>query len=255
MTELLLDLPNRVVKPRQVGITSLLETGLSTSAFRDLIESHGELVDFVKFGWGTALVTKDIKIKCDILKHHGIEFYLGGTLFEKAWGQGKVNELYRYIQSLGTTWIEISNGTVELQQDEKLGYIKEAKDHFNVLSEVGFKEQARSAEFYPAEWVKCINEELTAGAKKCITEARESGKSGICRGNGEVRYGLINEILNSGIDADNLIFEAPNKELQTYFIKLVGANVNLGNISIHDIIPLETLRLGLRSDTLEVAKR
>lgn len=243
-------LPERQTKPRSRGLTSLLDTGLSTQAFNDVICSHGALIDFVKLGWGTALVTQDLAKKIDILKTQGVDFYFGGTLFEKAWSQNKVEALFDFVEHWGTSWLEISDGTIDLDHEEKLSWIKKASQRFNVLSEVGYKDQQKSAEFYPAEWIQCIQQELAAGATKCITEARESGTSGICRSNGEIRFGLIHEIINSGVDADSLIFEAPNKTMQAYFINLVGSNVNLGNIAMDDVVALETLRLGLRSDTL-----
>ncbi|MBZ9610215.1 phosphosulfolactate synthase [Rheinheimera maricola] len=249
-----LDLPAREAKPRKNGITSILDTGTPTQQFKDFIESHGNYIDMVKLGWGTCMVTKDLTQKIDILQQHGIDYYFGGTLFEKAWLQNKVEALFDFFSANQVKWVEISDGTVALPHAEKLKYIELAAKKFSVMSEVGYKDQTRSADFYPAEWIKCIQSELAAGAQKCITEARESGQSGICRSNGEIRFGLIHEILNGGVSAKDLIFEAPNKSLQTYFIKLVGSDVNLGNIAFSDVIPLETLRLGLRSDTLESFK-
>ncbi len=250
-----LELPKREEKPRQTGVCSVLDPGLPTELFQDMIESHGQWIDWVKFGWGTALVTKDIQKKLTILKHHNIEAYFGGTLFEKCVQQNVVDDYYRMLDDVDIQWLEISDGTLSIARESKLNYIRQASEHFNVLSEVGFKDPERSEAFYPSEWIEAIQLELAAGAYKCVTEARESGSSGICRSNGELRFGLIHEMINSDLNIDSLVFETPNKMLQKFFIEQIGANVNLANISLFDVVGLETLRLGLRSDTFFVAHK
>ncbi|HEX6818383.1 MAG TPA: phosphosulfolactate synthase [Ktedonobacterales bacterium] len=243
-------LPERTSKPRSRGLTIVLDNGVPTAYFEDMIASMGRFVDLVKFGWGTALVTDQIERKINCLHEHGVDFFFGGTLFEKFYSQRKVDAYYDYCASHGTRYVEISNGTVNLDNADKARFITQFSREFSVLSEVGYKDSDRSLNLSPSRWIEYIEEDLSAGAFKVITEARESGTSGICRPDGEVRYGLIEEIISSHVDSDDIIFEAPNKSLQTYFIKRLGANVNLANIALQDAIPLETLRLGLRSDTL-----
>jgi phosphosulfolactate synthase len=247
-----LDLPQRPNKPRQTGLTCLIDNGVSTQFYSDVLESHSGLVDFVKFGWGTGLVTKDLQKKIDIAHKHNVNYFFGGTLFEKAFLQNKVDAFISYCKNHGAQYVEISDGTVEIPLNQRTELIQKMSEDFKVITEVGYKDGERSQEFHPSQWIKYIESDLKAGATKVITEARESGTSGICRSNGEVRYGLIEEILASGLDLTRIIFEAPNKNLQTYFLRKVGFNVNLGNISFHDVIGLETLRLGLRSDTLSL---
>ncbi len=164
--------------------------------------------------------------------------------------QGKVDDFYALCHDFGCTHVEISNGTIAMSNSEKARFITDFSRDFSVLSEVGFKDDEQSIRLHPAKWIEYIQEDMDAGATKVITEARESGTSGICRSNGELRYGLIEEIIASPLNCDRIIFEAPNKSLQTYFITEFGANVNLANIPFDDAIGVETLRLGLRSDTL-----
>jgi phosphosulfolactate synthase len=204
----------------------------------------------VKFGWGTALVTADIDDKIACLRDLDIPFYFGGTLFEKYVAQDRFEAYLDFVRDSGATAVEVSNGTIEMSNTAKGAYIRKCADEFFVLSEVGFKDSDRSQRLAPSQWVDAIGEDMEAGASLVITEARESGKSGICRPDGELRWGLIEDILTSGVDADQLLFEAPTKALQTHFITRVGSDVNLGNIAADQVIGLETLRLGLRSDTL-----
>ncbi|HEY7356538.1 MAG TPA: phosphosulfolactate synthase [Ktedonobacterales bacterium] len=245
-----LALPERPAKPRARGLTLVIDNGVPLSHFADVVESMGALIDLVKFGWGTSLVSPMLERKIACLRAHEIEFFFGGTLFEKFLSQSLLDDYRAYCQQHGCHYVEISNGTIDLSNAEKARLIGTFAYDFHVLSEVGYKDSERSLHLPPTQWVNYIKQDLAAGAEYVITEARESGTSGICRSNGEVRFGLIEEILASGIDSNRLIFEAPNKELQTYFIRRLGSNVNLGNIAMQDIIPLETLRLGLRSDTL-----
>lgn len=248
----ILSLPERTAKPRQAGLTIVIDRGLPTGYFQDVIRSYGDLIDLVKLGWGTALSTPDLQEKVDFAHNHGVPVFFGGTFFEKAFLQGELESYTQLCRRLGIKYVEISNGSVALPNREKARYISRFATEFTVFSEVGYKDQERSQELAPKSWIEFIRQDLDAGATKVITEARESGRSGICRENGELRYGLITEILSSGIAATDLIFEAPRKDLQVYFIRKLGSNVNFGNIAPDDVISLETLRLGLRSDTLEL---
>jgi phosphosulfolactate synthase len=243
-------LPERTAKPRLRGLTIVLDNGVPAQYFEDMIAGTSRFVDLVKFGWGTALVTDQLDRKIACLRRYGVDFFFGGTLFEKFYSQRKVDAFRDFCLGHGCRYVEISNGTVALSNHEKARFIAEMAREFTVLSEVGYKDSEKSQQLPPGRWIEYITEDLAAGAVKVITEARESGTSGICRPDGEVRYGLIEEILASPIESDDIIFEAPNKSLQTYFIKRLGTNVNLANIALQDAIPLETLRLGLRSDTL-----
>lgn len=230
----------------------VIDGGLGCAAFEDLLESHGHLIDLLKLGWGTALVTRHLDRKIAALRAAGVDWYFGGTLFEIFVQQGEFDGYRRFCADHGAAWVEVSNGTIDLDNGRKAEYVARLREDFSVVSEVGYKDQDRSEHLPPVRWIQYIREDLEAGARHVITEARESGRSGIARPNGELRFGLIEEILESGIDIDKLVFEAPNKELQTYFVKRVGSNVNLGNIAPADVIGLETLRLGLRSDTVGV---
>lgn len=228
----------------------IIDRGHPTRYFQDVIESHAALFDYVKFGWGTAVVTKDIARKIDILRANGVDFYFGGTLFEKFLVQDRFEEFRRFVAAHGATYVEVSNGTVDLSDAEKAVYVKQLSQDFQVISEVGSKDMAKSETMAPNRWIEYINADLDAGAMRITLETRESGRGGICRPNGELRYGLIEEILTSGVDVDLLMFEAPTLDLQTYFVQRVGPDVSLGNIAFADVISLETVRLGLRSDTL-----
>jgi phosphosulfolactate synthase len=245
-----LNLPSHAPKPRARGLTMLIDTGYSNSYFEDVIASFHPYIDYVKFGWCTSMITPDINAKITFAKRHDVNVVMGGTFFEKALLQGSLDKFIEHLKSLKVSHLEISNGTVNLSNPDKAKYIKSFSGEFTVFSEVGFKDNTRSMELHPAKWLEYINQDLEAGAQKVILEAREDGKGGICRSDGEIRFGLINEIATAGIQASDLIFEAPNKTLQTYFIKHFGANANMANIAFSDIIGLKTLRLGLRSDTL-----
>lgn len=245
-----LNLPGRDAKPRNRGLTMVIDPGLPSGQFDDIVSSYGDLIDYVKFGWGTCLATHDILGKTRAARRNGIEFYFGGTLFEKFVMNGRVDEWYKLCSDAGATVVEISNGAIPLPNAEKAEYIRRFADEFTVLSEVGFKDPNRSETLSPARWIEYINQDLDAGAQLVIAEARESGRSGICRPNGELRYGLIEEIAESAIDTNRLMFEAPTKELQIYLLRRLGPQVNLGNIHTGDVIGLETLRLGLRADTI-----
>jgi len=243
-------LPSRATKPRSTGLTMVIDGGIPLKLFADIMSSTPELIDFVKFGWGTSIVTGGLQQKIDVLREHGIGFYLGGTLFEKYVMQERFDDYKRFCVELGCEHVEVSNGTVAMSNAEKASYIRKLADDFTVVSEVGFKDPDRSEQLPPSKWVEYINEDLAAGATMVTLEARESGKSGICRPDGALRFGLIEDVLAAGVSQDQLLFEAPTTTLQTYFITRLGTDVNLGNVPASGVIGLETLRLGLRADTL-----
>lgn len=255
MIDTALTLPERTSAPRERGLTVVIDPGLFTARFEDAIDSVGEYIDMVKFGWGTVLVTKDIKRKIDVLRSAGIEFYFGGTLFERFALQGLVDEWRHLCHTMGATHVEVSNGTIEMDDTEKAGWIERVAGEFTVISEVGAKDNDRSEAMTAQHWVSAVHQDLRAGAALVTTEARESGRSGICSRDGNPRHDVVEQILRSGVEADQLLFEAPTKELQTYFVRRLGSSVNLGNVAADDVIALETLRLGLRSDTLDIPHR
>jgi phosphosulfolactate synthase len=242
----LLELPSRSAKPRQEGLTHVLDRGLSLRQVEDLIEVTGAAVDIVKLGWGTSIVTGNLEPKLAAYRDAGIPVVLGGTLTELAIAQDRFDALLDWIRALGLEYIEISDGTITIPHERKLELITRCKDEFTVLSEVGSKDDTRI--MAPYRWVELIERELEAGAWKVIAEARESGNVGIFRHDGEVRMGLIDEIVHK-IDSTKVLFEAPRKDQQVWFVRRFGADVNLGNIPPEDVLSLETIRLGLRSDT------
>jgi phosphosulfolactate synthase len=244
-----LDLPPRSAKPRERGITHVLDSGLSVAAIDGMLEVAGSVVDFVKLGWGTALATANLDAKLERYRRDDIPVVLGGTLTELAIAQRKLDGLIAYLKELGLHHVEVSDGTITLEHEDKLRLIERLAQDFTVFSEVGSKDAAKI--MAPYRWVEQIETELEAGAWKVIAEARETGTAGIYRADGEVRMGLIDEIAHE-IDPQRMIFEAPRKDQQVWFIERFGAEVNLGNIAPADVLPLETLRLGLRSDTANV---
>jgi phosphosulfolactate synthase len=233
-------------EPRSGGLTHVLDKGLGPHAWEDVLETSGVYIDIVKLGWGTAYVTPNLRRKLEVLREKPV--VIGGTFFEVVYAKGKVDDYKRWLADLGLTHVEVSDGTVEIPRDEKLELIADLARDFTVLSEVGSKDS--DVNYAPYLWVQWIKEELEAGAWKVITESRESGTAGIFRPSGEMRTGLIDEIVNE-IDVGDLIFEAPTKASQAWFVKEFGPTVNLGNIPPDEVIPLETLRLGLRGDTLK----
>jgi phosphosulfolactate synthase len=231
---------------RDGGITHVLDKGLGARAWEDLLETSGDYIDIVKLGWGTAFVTRGLERKLEVLR--GKPVVIGGTFFEVVYARERLDEYKRWLADLGLTHVEISDGTVEIPRERKLELIEEFARDFTVLSEVGSKDS--EIVYAPYEWVEWIKEEKDAGAWKVITEAREGGTAGIFRPSGEMRTGLVDEIAHS-IDFHDLVWEAPTKASQAWFIKQFGPEVNLGNIPPDEVIPLETLRLGLRGDTLK----
>jgi phosphosulfolactate synthase len=243
-----LDLPSRGGKPRDQGLTHVLDRGLSVAEVDALVEVAGEYVDLVKLGWGTAVATGNLEPKLARYRAHGIPVVLGGTLTEVSILQDKVDELVAWLRELGLRHVEISDGTVDIERSRKLELIARLSEEFIVLSEVGSKDQDRI--MAPYVWVEDIQAELAAGAWKVIAEAREAGNAGIYRPDGEIRMGLIDEIAHA-IPTRQLLFEAPRKDQQVWFLRRFGPDVNLGNIAPADALSLETLRLGLRSDTVQ----
>jgi phosphosulfolactate synthase len=242
----LLDLPTRSAKPRQQGITHVLDRGLSVAEVDGMIEVAGGFVDLVKLGWGTALATGNLQPKLERYREHGIAVVLGGTLTELAIAQGRLDRMIAWLHELGLGHVEISDGTITMEHDHKLELIERLAKEFVVLSEVGSKDDTRI--MAPFRWVEQIEGELAAGAWKVIAEARESGTVGIFRHDGEVRMGLIDEIAHA-VSPDKILFEAPRKDQQVWFVRRFGPDVNLGNIAPGEVLSLETIRLGLRSDT------
>ncbi|MGW4369363.1 phosphosulfolactate synthase [Nocardia takedensis] len=250
-----LTLPDRASKPRTRGLTMVLDGGLPIRYFEDLIHSAADHIDLVKFGWGTALATAHLRGKVEILDAAGIKFMFGGTLFEKYVQQGKFDAYRALCLEYECPCVEVSNGTIDIPTEDKAEYINKLAAEFEVLAEVGFKDTARSDRFPASRWTAEIRSDLAAGAERIVLEARESGTSGICRSDGTLRFDLVDEILAADFDIDRLLFEAPTKTLQSYFIGRVGPNVNLGNIAASEAIALETLRLGLRADTMRTDRK
>lgn len=239
--------PERTRRPREAGITHVLDKGMSVADIESLLEVAAGWVDIIKFGWGTSVVVENLEIKIDACAERGVDIYCGGSLFELALQRGRLDEYVAYLKDRGIRLIEISDGVIALPAEEKLRHIERLARDFKVLSEVGSKDS--EVVVAPSRWVKQIKEELEAGAWKVITEGRESGTVGLYRGSGEIRTGLIDEI-ESQIDTARLMFEAPQKAQQVWLIKHFGPNVNLGNIPPGEVIALETMRQGLRADTM-----
>jgi phosphosulfolactate synthase len=243
-----LDLPQRSAKPRERGLTHVLDKGLSLAQVDGLMEVAGESVDIVKLGWGTALVTGNLREKLDRYAAHGVPVVLGGTLSELAIRDDRLEEMVAWIKELGLQHVELSDGSIALEPSHKQELIARLAQEFTVFSEVGSKDA--EVIMAPYRWVEQIQGELAAGAWKVIAEARETGTAGIFRPDGEVRMGLIDEIAH-GVDVERVVFEAPRKDQQVWFLRRFGHEVNLGNIAPDDVLGVETLRLGLRSDTIE----
>ena len=240
--------PERTTKPRQTGFTMVMDKGSSLREAADLIETSGEYVDIVKLGWATSYVYPKLKEKIDLYHSAGLPVYFGGTLFEAFIVRDQFEDYRRILDKYGIRYAEVSDGSITLNHDVKCEYIKTLSSQVTVLSEVGSKDAAKIIP--PYKWIEQMQTELDAGAWKVIGEAREGGNVGLFRDSGEVRQGLVEEILTK-IPFEKIIWEAPQKAQQVWFIKLLGANVNLGNIAPNEVIPLETIRLGLRGDTFD----
>jgi len=243
-----LGVPARPGKPRDVGLTHVMDKGLNLRDIEGMFDTAGQFVDIVKFGWGTSYVTNNLEKKIALYRSFETPVVCGGTLFEAVFARDRIDEFKAWLVHHRFSHVEISDGTLDIPRDRKLELITDFARDFTVLSEVGSKDS--DVVFAPYQWVQWIKEELDAGAWKVITEAREGGTAGIFRPTGEMRTGLVDEIAHS-IDFHDLIFEAPAKSAQAWFVKHFGPEVNLGNIAPDEVIPLETLRLGLRGDTLK----
>jgi phosphosulfolactate synthase len=239
--------PSRTRKPREAGITHVLDKGLSLAEIEGLLEVAASYVDLLKFGWGTSVVVENLDAKIKLCQRHNIDIYCGGSLFELAVRRNKVDEYIGFLKDRGIRLLEVSDGVIELPLEVKLGYIERLSKEFKVLSEVGSKDT--NVVVSPTRWVRQIKQELEAGAWKVITEGRESGTVGLYRNTGEIRTGLIDEI-ETNLDPSRLLFEAPQKAQQVWLIRHFGPNVSLGNIPPQEVIALETMRQGLRADTM-----
>jgi phosphosulfolactate synthase len=242
-----LGLPEREAKPRSRGLTHVMDKGMSLTQIEGMFDTAGDYIDIVKLGWGTSYVTSNLPRKLDLYRSLDVQVCCGGTLLEVAEARGQLDGYRSWLTAQGFGCVEVSDGTIEMPRERKLEIIETLARDFRVLSEVGSKDA--EAIYAPYQWIEWIRDELGAGAWRVITEARESGTAGLFRGTGEVRSGLVDEIVHE-VDQGHLIFEAPQKAQQAWFIRHLGTHVNLGNIPPDEIIPLETLRLGLRSDTM-----
>ena len=246
MNYTLKNLPERTTKPRQLGFTMAMDKGLSCREVEDFLSVASDHVDIVKLGWGTSFVTPKLVDKLNIYNEANIPVYFGGTLFEAFIVRDQFDDYRKILDKYGMKYAEVSDGSIELDHDLKCEYVRKLSDQVTVLSEVGSKDVEKIIP--PYQWIELMQKELDAGAWKVIGEAREGGNVGLFRSSGEVRSGLVQEILTK-IPFEKIIWEAPQKAQQVWFIKLLGANVNLGNIAPNEAIPLETIRLGLRGDT------
>lgn len=239
-------LPERPVKPRRTGIAMVMDKGLGIREAENLVSVAGHLIDFLKLGFGTSMITNNLKEKIKIYRDSGINVYFGGTLFEAFLIRNLFDDYRKYLEKFGVNAVEISDGSMEMDNRDKCDYINKLSQDYIVLSEVGSKDAG--IEISNGEWILQMDSELKAGSFKVIAEARESGTVGIYKADGKANISLINDI-SAKVPLDSIIWEAPIKSQQVWFIKHFGANVNLGNIAPAEIIPLETLRLGLRGDT------
>lgn len=239
-------LPERTKKSRNAGLTMVMDKALTIRQAEDLIESSGEFVDIVKLGFGTSAFSSKVAEKVKLYQQNDMRVYVGGTLFEAFYVRNQMDEYERYINKLGLDTVEVSDGSMVIPHDEKCEVIAKFAKNYRVLSEVGSKEEGILIS--PTKWIKMMTKELEAGSWKVIAEARESGNVGIYRPNGQAHVMLINKIL-SKVKSEDILWEAPKKAQQVYFIKHLGPNVNLGNIAENEVIPLECLRIGLRGDT------
>ncbi|SDM77428.1 phosphosulfolactate synthase [Siphonobacter aquaeclarae] len=249
MNYTLKQIPERTQKPRQSGLTMAMDKGLSIRQTEDFLDIAADHVDIVKLGWATSFVTPKLKEKLKVYKEAGIPVYFGGTLFEAFVIRGQFDDYRRVLDEFGLEYAEVSDGSIDMHQEEKCQYINTLAKQVTVLSEVGSKDEAKIIP--PYKWIQLMRAELEAGAWKVIGEAREGGNVGLFRSSGEVRQGLVEEILTQ-IPPENIIWEAPQKAQQVWFVQLLGANVNLGNIAPHEVISVETIRLGLRGDTFSL---
>ncbi len=243
------NIPQRTVRPRTYGITMVMDKGMGLEGARDFLSVAAPFVDIVKLGFGTSFVTNQLKEKIKIYLENDIPVYFGGTLFEAFLVRDQFDDYLGVIKEYGLKHVEVSDGSITIPHIEKLGYIEKLAKHVTVLSEVGSKDATHIMP--PYKWIELMKAELEAGSTYVIAEAREAGNVGIYRGSGEVREGLVQEILTQ-IPYEKIIWEAPQKAQQVYFMELLGANVNLGNLAPAEVIPLEATRVGLRGDTFDL---
>src|SRR5258705_10356356 len=242
-------IPDRVKKPRGSGITMIMDKGLSVNEAQNFLSVAHPHVDIIKLGFGTSFVTPNLKEKLEIYQSYKIPVYFGGTLFEAFLIRNQFEDYLSVCEQYGISYMEVSDGSITIPHSEKCGYIEKLTKYGIVLSEVGSKDAAHIIP--PYKWIELMKAELSAGSTYVIAEARESGNVGIYRGTGEVREGLVQEILTQ-IPSEKIVWEAPQKAQQLYFIELLGCNVNLGNIAPSEVIPLEAMRIGLRGDTFHL---
>lgn len=249
MNYVLTQIPDRTQKPRGHGLTMVMDKGLSVNEAENFISVAGHHTDLVKLGWATSFVTPNLDDKLKVYRDAGIPVYFGGTLFEAFVVRGQFDDYRKILDRYKMEYAEVSDGSITIPHEEKCKYISNLSKQVTVISEVGSKDDTKIIP--PYKWIELMQREMEAGSWKVIAEARESGNVGIYRGTGEVREGLVEEILTK-IDEERIIWEAPQKAQQVWFIKLLGTNVNLGNIAPAEVIPLETIRLGLRGDTFHL---
>ena len=245
----LTQIPDRIKKPRNSGITMVMDKGLSIPEAQNFMSVSHPHVDIIKLGFGTSFVTPNLREKIEVYKSYDIPVYFGGTLFEAFLIRNQFNDYISVCKEYDISYMEVSDGSINIPHAEKCGYIEKLAKYGTVLSEVGSKDAAHIIP--PYKWIELMRAELNAGSSYVIAEAREAGNVGIYRGSGEVREGLVQEILTQ-IPGEKILWEAPQKAQQLYFIELLGCNVNLGNIAPTEVIPLETMRIGLRGDTFNL---
>jgi len=245
----LTQIPERTSKPRTHGLTMVMDKGLSFGEVENFLSISAGHTDVVKLGFGTSAVTPNLRAKIELYQSHHIPVYFGGTLFEAFLIRNQFDDYLAMCKDYKIDLIEVSDGSIEIPHAEKCGYIEKIAKICKVISEVGSKDAAHILP--PYKWIELMTAELSAGAEYVIAEAREAGNVGIYRGSGEVREGLVQEILTK-IPAEKILWEAPQKAQQLYFIELIGCNVNLGNIAPTEVIPLEAMRIGLRGDTFNL---
>ncbi|MEN9298387.1 MAG: hypothetical protein RLZZ429_700 [Bacteroidota bacterium] len=242
-------IPVRTQQPRLSGLTMVMDKGLSINEVHNFMSVGGPHVDIVKLGFGTSFVTPNLREKIEVYHSYNVPIYFGGTLFEAFLIRNQFDDYISVCKDYGIKYMEVSDGSISIPHAEKCGYIEKLTQHGTVLSEVGSKDAAHIIP--PYKWIELMRAELEAGSSYVIAEAREAGNVGIYRGSGEVREGLVQEILTQ-IPEEKIIWEAPQKAQQLYFLELIGCNVNLGNIAPHEILALEAMRIGLRGDTFEL---
>ncbi|HMI63339.1 MAG TPA: phosphosulfolactate synthase [Puia sp.] len=247
----LTQMPERTARPRTHGLTMVNDKGLSVAEARNLVSGAGPHVDLVKLAFGTPLVTAGLKEKIEIFQNADIPVYFGGLLFEAFVVRNQFNDYLDLLKQYNISYIEVSDGSIDITHEEKCGYIEKLSKYGLVLSEIGSKDKDREHITPPYQWIKLMLAELQAGSSYIVAEAREAGTVGIYRNSGEVREGLVQEILTK-VPAEKILWEAPQKDQQLYFLQLIGANANLGNINPTEVIALEAMRVGLRGDTFEL---